>query len=282
MATKALTPIDVVMKFSKFVFLSVLLSFTIQAVGQTKVSTQKTDLRAASSMVDQPAQPIEDEKLDENSACTIFSGGFDWSQLKMVITVYSTYKVDPTCNKQEFRVLTLASIKAQLRGIRSSSITVRGGIHRNLMDVNLSPVQDEFYLIGNMRFTPLGQVGINLWDLISSKKPTLQSVISSTYTPFTLDSDIYYIWNIGTLAHQLVSPDGDKYIMLAYTNDVSPHLTRSRLNELWSQLSLPIGWRYESMLLNKTITIRSTNDEGEANKVLFDELSNFYIKYTDN
>lgn len=150
------------------------------------------------------------------------------------------------------------------------------------MDVNLSPVQDEFYLIGNMRFTPLGQVGISLWDLISSKKPSLRSVISSTYTPFTLDSDIYYIWNIGTLAHQLVSPNGDKYIMQAYTNDVSPHLTRSRLNELWSQLALPMGWRYESMLLNKTITIRSTNVEGEANKVLFDELSNFYIKYTDN
>lgn len=225
------------------------------------------------------AMPVSNNNPDED-ICTVFTGGFDWSQLKTVFTVYSTYKVEKTCDREEFKNLTMASIKAQLRGVQSSSITIRGGVHRNLMDVNLTPVQDQYYLIGNMQVSPIGQVSINLWEMLTGKKSRPETIITSSYTPFSIDSDMYYIWNIGTLAHQLVDPGGDKYIMMAYTNDVFPHLTRAGLTDLWSQLGLPSGWKYESVLLDKTVTIRSSSVMGTTSKVLFDDLSNYYIKYT--
>lgn len=269
------------MKLFKYFLCSLLVLLTFQASAQNPLKSLEVSAR--------PILPTNNNNNTEpapgsrafDTSCTILSGDFDWLRLQLVFTVLSTFKIEESCNRTSFQNLSMASIKAQLRTIKSPGITVRGGIHSNLMDVNLSPIQDQFYLIGNLKFSSIGRVKMKLSDLIKFKIFTFEKLMATTYTPFEFESDIYYIWNIGTLAHQLVGPNGQKYIMMGYTNDVSPHLTREGLNELWSQLALPNGWRYESLILNKTITIRSSVIEGIANDVLFDELSNFYISYKD-
>jgi len=147
------------------------------------------------------------------------------------------------------------------------------------MDVNLSPVSNPFFSIGNLRLSKVGEVKIDLISAIKKKTWDIANVVNVTYSPFVLQSKIHYIWNIGTLIHRLVAPNGDTYIMYAYTNEVATDLRRETLIDLGGQLRLPEGWRYENVLLNKTITVRPTPFNDFGSDVLFDELNNFYVKY---
>jgi len=211
--------------------------------------------------------------------CTVFAAHFDLLALSFVLTAYSTYKVEPSCNEDYYYDLTLASITAQSRVVTGTTKTYRGGVHAYTMDVNLSPVSNPFFSIGNLRFSSVGEVKIGLINLLKKKTWDIGSVVNMTYNPFVLESKIHYIWNIGSLIHRLVAPNGDTYIMYAYTNEVATGLKRETLIDLGGQLSLPEGWRYENVLLSKTITVRPTPYNNFGSQVLFDELNNFYVKY---
>ena len=211
--------------------------------------------------------------------CSVFISHFDWLSISFVLTAYSTYKVEESCNEDYYYGLTMASITAQSRIVSGSTKTFRGGAHAYTMDVNLSPVSNPFYYIGNLRFSNVGQVKISLLSALQKKTWDIANVVNVTYSPFVLQSKIHYIWNIGTLIHRLVAPNGDTYIMYAFTNEVATELKRETLIDLSGQLRLPDGWRYENVLLNKTITVRPTPFNDFGSDVLFDELNNFYVKY---
>lgn len=211
--------------------------------------------------------------------CTVFISHFELLSMSFVLTAYSTYKVEPSCNEEYYFGLTMASITAQSRVVSGSTKTFRGGAHAYTMDVNLSPVSNPFFSIGNLKFSKVGQVKIGLVSAFQKKTWDIANVVNVTYSPFVLESQIHYIWNIGTLIHRLVAPNGDTYIMYAYTNEVATELKRDNLIDLGGQLRLPDGWRYENVLLNKTITVRPTPFNNFGSDVLFDELNNFYVKY---
>lgn len=211
--------------------------------------------------------------------CSVFISHFDLFSLSFVLSAYSTYKVETSCNEDYYYGLTMASITAQSRVVSGSTKTFRGGAHAYTMDVNLSPVSNPFFSIGNLRFSKVGEVKIDLISAIKKKTWDIANVVNVTYSPFVLQSKIHYIWNIGTLIHRLVAPNGDTYIMYAYTNEVATDLRRETLIDLGGQLRLPEGWRYENVLLNKTITVRPTPFNDFGSDVLFDELNNFYVKY---
>lgn len=211
--------------------------------------------------------------------CTIFAGAFDWWSLSYVVTIYSTYMVEPSCDEDYYYNLTVASIVAQTLATGSAVKVFRGGSHQFIMDVNLSTIRDSYFYIGNLRFSKNGEVRISIWDAIKKKTEIIAGLVDSPYAPYNYNSQIYYIWNIGTLAHRLVSPVGDTYIMYSFTNEVSTNLTRDALIELKDQLNLPPGWAFENFLVSETITVRSMPATGYISSVIFDELNNFYIKY---
>lgn len=230
----------------------------------------------------------------KGAVCSIYASKMNWLRLQMDVSIYSTFKVEDACDASLFERLSLASIHAQMRGIQPSSNTTAGGIHHYVMDVNLTSVPNPFYMFGDIKFSKVGTVSVGIGELLSSsgfnfnplallKRQSLsvRGMVSAAYTPTTLNSDTFYIWNIGSLVHHLVSPSGDKYIMFSYTNRVVPDLTREGLVDLGPLLNHPPGWKYESFLLDRTITVRATELNGYKNVVLFDELENFYIKYSD-
>jgi len=230
------------------------------------------------------AQPKSELDLAAESTvggliCTVFTSHFELLSLSFVVTSYSTYKVEPSCNEDYFYDLTKASITAQSRVVSGSTSTFRGGAHAYTMDVNLSPVSNPFFYIGNLKFSKVGQVKLNLLSIIKKKTWDIGNIVNATYSPFESQSMVHYIWNIGTLIHRLVAPNGDTYIMYAYTNEVSKDLKRDNLVDLGGLLRLPEGWRYENVLLNKTVTVRPTPLNNFGADVLFDELNNFYIRY---
>jgi hypothetical protein len=227
-------------------------------------------------------RPVLDDAAANNVTglvCSIFISHFDLLSLSFVLTAYSTFKVEPSCNEDYYYGLTMASITAQSRIVSGSTKTFRGGAHAYTMDVNLSPVSNPFFSIGNLNFSKVGEVKIGLLSAFKKKTWDIANVVNVTYSPFILQSKIHYIWNIGTLIHRLVAPNGDTYIMYAFTNEVATELKRETLIDLGGQLRLPEGWRYENVLLNKTITVRPTPFNDFGSDVLFDELNNFYVKY---
>lgn len=211
--------------------------------------------------------------------CTIFAGAFDWWTLSYVVTTYSTYMVVPSCDENYYYNLTVASITAQTLATDTGLKVFRGGSHQFIMDVNLSTVRDKFFYIGQLRFSKNGEVRISIWDAFKKKTEIIAGLIDSPYTSYNYNSQIYYIWNIGTLAHRLVSPVGDSYIMYSFTNEVSTNLTREGLIDLKDQLNLPPGWAFENFLVSETITVRAMPATGYISSVIFDELNNFYVKY---
>ena len=225
----------------------------------------------------------ESKIAGENNAnglvCSVFTSNFEWLTLSFVLSMHTTYMVEPSCDEDYYYQLTMASIEAQARIPSGSNKTLRGGAHAYTMDVNLSPVNNQFFYIGNLRFSTTGSVRISILDALKKKTWNVASVVDAPYTTYSLRSKMHYIWNIGTLAHRLVAPNGDTYIMYAFTNEVATGLTRDTLIDLKDQLSLPPGWRYENALLNQTVTVRPAPIHDFAAEVLFDELNNFYVKY---
>lgn len=222
--------------------------------------------------------PLDQSNVERNT-CVLNVGRFEWFSLQVVMTLFSTHKQEGTCDKQQYEALTLASIKAQLRGVQKFDFVIRAGHYHYLMDANLSPVQDQFYMIGGLRFSPNATIKMGLLDFILGHKSIEDLVINASYKPFFIEADAHYIWDIGSKAHQLIDPEGRTYIMMGYTTDIYPGLNPVILNSLKNKLTLPKGWNYETVALDKTIKIRTAKWSSNKNLTVMDDLGNIYIKY---
>lgn len=216
----------------------------------------------------------------DNWQCVLYLGSFDWLTLTVVINTLSTWRLQ-NCSPRGLDGVTTASAIAQLRSVSNFNFINKGGAHQILADVNLTPVLSEYYNVSNLKFAPSGRVSMSLAKIWSKTHflASINSVDNAHYETFNYVSRTYYIWNIGSLVHRLVKPNGDTYIMYSYTQDVAPELTRDKLVDLGTRLKLPYGWKYESYLLDETVTIRG-DMAGAGLEVLFDDLRNNYTRYT--
>jgi hypothetical protein len=268
----------VIMLKLKLLLACFLIPFSVSSWAQQTPATPAT-----------PATPVKNNsptKLPVNFThiagftCTIYKSGFDLFKLSFVLSIYSTYQVEKSCDAKYFYNLTLASIDAQSNTFTKSLLTLRGGAHGYTMDVNLSPVTNTFFYIGKLRFSKVGEVRITLAEAFDKKVWKIANVVNNPYSNFDVQSQIHYIWNIGSLAHKLIAPNGDRYILYAFTNEVATNLTRETLIDLGSRLNLPEGWSYENSLLTKTITVNPTPLDQYLSTIIFDDFNNFYVKYS--
>ena len=213
--------------------------------------------------------------------CTVYAGSPSFSALGVRVTVYSTMGMASNCDEATFENLTQASIKAQLRAVQQPIFVIRGGAHHYLMDVNLATLPNPFIRLGNLNFSSIGFVDITLPLLVQSANLGVVGLSSTEYTPFKLQSQIQYIWNIGRPVHRLVAPNGDRYVMFAFTTQVIKHAKEDMLAYLGPLLNKPTGWAYESFLLDKTLTIKTNISDGFGIDILFDDARNMYIKTDD-
>ena len=235
------------------------------------------DLNASSN--NQTDAALSGLKNASGLVCTIISGKFEWLSLSFVLSAYTTYMVEPSCDEDYYYKLTVASISSQSR-VQSETVNIfRAGSHAYIMDVNLSTVRNPYFYIGNLRFSKTGEIHLSVLDALRKKTGSIAGLIDAPYSPYKFKSQIHYIWNIETLAHRLLAPNGDTYIMYSYTNEVSTRLTRDGLIDLKNQLNLPPGWKFENFLVGETITVRTAPTHNFIAVVLYDELNNFYVKY---
>lgn len=93
-----------------------------------------------------------------------------------------------------------------------------------------------------------------------------------SYTETTVNRTTHFTFSRRNPLRVLISPDGRRYAMQAYSQIKDRTLTEGRLNALGPKLSLPEGWRYEVVRLRRDLTLRTV----ARTTVLQDELENTY------
>ena len=95
-----------------------------------------------------------------------------------------------------------------------------------------------------------------------------------SYTAIAVQRNTEYVFSGGKPIYQLVSPEGDVYIMQTYAQIVDPKLTINDLPTLGTRLKLPTGWQYRSTTPDQDLHLVVN---GTA-YVLQDDLQNSYQK----
>ncbi len=96
---------------------------------------------------------------------------------------------------------------------------------------------------------------------------------SGGYTPTTVNRETRYVYFKGHPIFVLVDPDGTLWIMQAYSRMVDPTLSLATLPNLGSKLTLPPGWKYRVVALNKNLTVHPANG---AARIVQDNLEDTY------
>ncbi|MFM7012069.1 MAG: hypothetical protein ACKO0Z_22520 [Betaproteobacteria bacterium] len=238
-----------------------------------------TPLEAKTPPTEKTSQILAQQRT--GIVCTIYAGNLSFAARGVRITQYSTMGLVENCDESHFNQLTIASIGAQLRAVQQPLFIIQGAAHHYLMDVNLASLPKPFVRIGELKMSPVGFADINLSQLLTSKGLREGSIVGSEYSPFPLTSNIHYIWNIGKPVHRLVAPNGDRYVMFGYTNRVLKGANKDNLSLIGPLLTLPANWKYESYLLDRTLTIKTDPTNDFTLNILFDDAFNMYIQSTD-
>ena len=209
----------------------------------------------------------------------MFATRYDWWKFEIVISTLSTYRLQQ-CDPNGMDKVTVASAAAQLKPVATFDTVLKGGAVQQLMDINLTPVINEYYWVSNLKFSPQGESRISLKQLYQTTKlKSTRNLAGASYVPFKIRGDSHYIWNAGTLVHRLVAPNGTTYIMYSYTRTVQPSLTRENLSNIDQLLRMPAGWTYENYFLDKTVVVRAGVENDNSVNVIFDDLNNYYVQY---
>ena len=119
--------------------------------------------------------------------------------------------------------------------------------------------------------------GIEMKQLATLQLYIWQGSVGSTfYTPNKVDRTTVFTYGAGNQIYQLISPDGDTYVMQSYAQIVDPNLTINDLNTLGERLNLPKDWKYQARTLDADLELTAN---GVA-YVLQDDLQNSYQKMT--
>lgn len=241
---------------------------------QTPKNTRQDPLALA------PLLPSITSKVNpDNWDCSLYATRYDWWKLELVITTLSTYRLQ-NCSPDGMNKITVASAAAQLKPVATFDTVLKGGANQMLMDINLTPVVNEYYWVSNLKFSVLGETRINLATLYQTTKlKSTRNLAGASYVPFKIHGESHYIWNAGTLVHRLVPPIGDPYIMYSYTKEVQPSLNRENLSKIDQLLRMPVGWSYENYFLDKTVVVRAGVENNNSVTVIFDDLNNYYVRY---
>jgi haloalkane dehalogenase len=93
------------------------------------------------------------------------------------------------------------------------------------------------------------------------------------YTENGVQRQNRYVCERGKNVYELLSPDGNVYIMQSYSQEVDKELNEAGLLTLADRLKLPHGWKYRTRTLDEDLVIENVG--GKA-YVIQDELKNTY------
>ena len=93
------------------------------------------------------------------------------------------------------------------------------------------------------------------------------------YTENGVQRQNRYVYDRGKNVYELLSPNGNVYVMQSYSQEVDKELNEAGLLTLAGRLKLPNGWKYRTRTLDEDLVIE--NIGGKA-YVIQDDLKNTY------
>ena len=98
------------------------------------------------------------------------------------------------------------------------------------------------------------------------------------YTAHAVDRKTVFAFDAGQQVYELTDPDGTRYVMQSWSQQVDPTLVEGDLAGLATRLRLPAGWSFRARTLTKPLRVVTTSS---AAKVLQDDLENSYSQLPD-
>jgi hypothetical protein len=93
------------------------------------------------------------------------------------------------------------------------------------------------------------------------------------YTENGVQRQNRYVYDRGKNVYELLSPNGNVYVMQSYSQEVDKELNEAGLLTLAGRLKLPNGWKYRTRTLDEDLVIENVG--GKA-YVIQDDLKNTY------
>lgn len=110
-------------------------------------------------------------------------------------------------------------------------------------------------------------------EMVEQATVALSSPNPQPYTVNKVDRGAVFTFDAGRPVFELVDPDGQRWVMQTFSQIVDRNLTLEDLAGLGSRLTLPQGWRYETRMLARPLTLDTTD---RVAHVLADDLTNSY------
>jgi rhodanese-related sulfurtransferase len=95
------------------------------------------------------------------------------------------------------------------------------------------------------------------------------------YTPVSIARDTEWIFKAGKPVYLLRTPEGKTWVLQEYCNDIDTSLAADNLDKLGGKLKLPSGWKFETNILAKDLSLNTARSAGRA-FIMRDELGNAY------
>ena len=191
------------------------------------------------------AQPIFEKSvsnLRDHRYCEILYGKRHW--LNLEVKVFNTQGLN-LCPEDQWKTITKEEIAKKYD---ASFVDLNGPRYWTMDEVQaggatVNNVKESF---GGIEMNLRATVDIGLLKQILGSKQ---------FSPNQINRTTNFIYKAGSPIYELVSPDGQVYVMQSYSQIVNPNLTMKDLPDLAKQLKLPTGWVYRSTVLEKDLSL---------------------------
>jgi hypothetical protein len=125
---------------------------------------------------------------------------------------------------------------------------------------------------------PAGEPEIrDFGGITMAKRATLElgplSDAGVAYVVHAVNRRTVFMFSAGHAVYELTDPDGTRYVMQSWSQQVDPGLVEDDLPTLGDRLQLPKGWAYSTRTLDEDLRVVTQEDDA---RVLQDDLKNSY------
>jgi len=157
------------------------------------------------------------------------------------IQVYNTVGLND-CPADEWNAIDYSAVAADTGSI----VAVPNGPRRWLIDTIANGKADQPVDIGGLEMRHVAVL-------------TVPSLSPPPYTEMSIARTTTWVYDKGRKVHWIVSPEGRKYALQAYTTNTDKSLRAKNLDSLGENpgMALPEGWRYRTIRLKKQLRLKA-------------------------
>jgi len=183
------------------------------------------------------------------------------SKANAIADFYNSTGTD-VCTPERFAGLDKEKIKKET-GAKEVFLNPSRRWMFDVLDIYEDGVERTF---GGIKMTWMGVVPVEELE---------KGVTKGHYVPGYIFRDNQYTFKKGREIYILDAPDGEVFVMQSFTNFKQKEVTINNIRDLGSKLTLPPGWKFRSVVLDRDLIVNQKRTNGLAH-VFQDDMLNAY------